>query len=272
MITRKKYRDQYLRWHKGYEKRANTELYRLFRKWIKRIDWNNMQAGNYKFIITNAIKEEELFKAYFKIYTEIGKVHGRRVGIFTDKETKAFDLGGFLSLFTRNVAEFLRNSLWWRIRTVRESLVESIMEMMTERLERGMDMRDVAKEVKKIADDPKFTRYKAMRIARTESTAASNYAALQSAKLSPYETTKEWISASDKRTRRKPEDRYDHAEKDTEKKDIDEDFEFESSKGVVDKLQFPGDPTGEAGNVINCRCTIAIRPKRDKEGSLIPRK
>ena len=34
-------------------------------------------------------------------------------------------------------------------------------------------------------------------------------------------------------------------------------------------LSFPGDPKGRAGNVVNCRCTVAIVPKRDSQGNLV---
>jgi len=35
-------------------------------------------------------------------------------------------------------------------------------------------------------------------------------------------------------------------------------------------LQFPGDQkNGSAGNVINCRCAVAQRVKRDKNGNII---
>ena len=31
-----------------------------------------------------------------------------------------------------------------------------------------------------------------------------------------------------------------------------------------------GDPKGSAGNVINCRCSVAVVPKRDDNGNLVP--
>ena len=78
---------------------------------------------------------------------------------------------------------------------------------------------------------------------------------------------KEWISATDKRTRRKPANEYDHVEMDGKKITRYEKFNFNNGK---DFLDYPGDPTGEAGNVINCRCAISLTPIKDKEGNLIP--
>ena len=46
-----------------------------------------------------------------------------------------------------------------------------------------------------------------------------------------------------------------------------------TEKGVCefqgDFLRFPGDPIGNSANTINCRCSVAIRPKRDSNGRLI---
>ena len=38
-----------------------------------------------------------------------------------------------------------------------------------------------------------------------------------------------------------------------------------------DKLRHPGDPKASAGSVINCRCNMALKPKRDERGRLIPK-
>ena len=37
---------------------------------------------------------------------------------------------------------------------------------------------------------------------------------------------------------------------------INEKFVVVSKDGQTDEIDFPGDPRGQAANVINCRCTI----------------
>jgi hypothetical protein len=32
---------------------------------------------------------------------------------------------------------------------------------------------------------------------------------------------------------------------------------------------FPGDPKGSAGNVVNCRCSVAQVVRRDKDGNIM---
>ena len=49
--------------------------------------------------------------------------------------------------------------------------------------------------------------------------------------------------------------------------DLNQDFNVSG-----EKMMFPGDIKGSAGNVINCRCTVAQIPKRDSKGRLIRKK
>lgn len=79
-------------------------------------------------------------------------------------------------------------------------------------------------------------------IARTEVTSAVNEADIETYKQSGVVEKKEWLATMDDRTRET------HAEVDGEVVGLSEEF----SNG----LKFPGDPSGEADEVINCRCTL----------------
>jgi hypothetical protein len=59
-----KYRDNWMRYHGNYEKRAYKLLMKTFRKWIKRIDFDAMTEGNYKTIIQNSSNVMEMFDTY----------------------------------------------------------------------------------------------------------------------------------------------------------------------------------------------------------------
>ena len=270
-MTRNKYRKKYLRWHSTYEKRATKLLRKTFKEWVSAIDFNDITELNYTNKINEALKVEKLEKTYIDIYKQIGKIHGQRVGKDINLNLKTFNLGTFLSLFESNYAyNILSNILRGRITTVRESFFEAIVDLFSRRLERDQDLREVTKEIQKIVKQPKFYKWQAERIARTESTAASNYAALQAGDVSMFKMQKEWISAHDNRTRGNDNsDLFDHVEMDGVRVGRYEKFKMVSAVGVGDDLDYPGDPTGEAGNVINCRCTVAVIPERDKEGNLI---
>lgn len=90
----------------------------------------------------------------------------------------------------------------------------------------------------------------AVRIARTEGhriQAQSSMDACYKAKEKGADVLKQWDSALDKRTRRS------HQHVDGEIRDMDEPF----SNG----LMFPGDPSGGASEVVNCRCALLQRAR-----------
>ena len=103
-------------------------------------------------------------------------------------------------------------------------------------------------------------------IARTETVTASNGAAILAAKDTGLALDKQWISVRDKRTR------HSHRNEDNTTVSIDEPFSV-GNEGA--KMMHPGartQPNGlkvPAKEVINCRCTVAFIPKRDKQGKLI---
>lgn len=266
-LNRNKYRKQYKKWHQSYEKRANTEIKRVFKEWVNNIDWNNMTAGTISLYLNNAFNEENMIVAMIRIYREIGIVHGKRIGTEINQQLKKFSISEFLTYFERVVREFVREFNRQKVRAIKKSFIEQILKDIKINLDNGKPLDEVLKESRKKITKNAYYEWRALRIARTESTAASNYAAIQSAKVSGFEMQKEWISAIDKRTRRKPEDEFDHVEMDGKKVGLEEQFVFNGGEDVID---FPGDPKGDLSNIINCRCAIAIVPKRDKEGNLIP--
>ena len=91
----------------------------------------------------------------------------------------------------------------------------------------------------------------AKRIIRTESVNAANYATNQSAidVFGKENLQKEWIATRDNRTR------LEHIEADGQIVKMEENFIVGGQK-----LERPGDPSGSAWNVINCRCTTAPFP------------
>ena len=98
--------------------------------------------------------------------------------------------------------------------------------------------------------NPKGAYAYAKRIARTEGHRIQCQAtmdAMYSAKDKGADVVKQWDSTLDARTR------HSHAKVDGERKEVDEKF----SNG----LMFPGDPNGEAAEVINCRCALLQIPR-----------
>jgi len=86
--------------------------------------------------------------------------------------------------------------------------------------------------------------HRGMRIARTETVAASNRASEEGAKAAGV-TKKIWVSSRDDRVR------DDHGDADGQEVSINSDFDVGG-----ELLDHPGDPSGSPSNIINCRCTM----------------
>lgn len=108
----------------------------------------------------------------------------------------------------------------------------------------------------------------AQRIVRTELTISRNFADKLALDKIPFKTNKQWISSLDHRTR------LSHRDMNGIEVESERDFHVPIYKGTneigVELMTGPGDPEASAGNVINCRCTLAYIPVRDKNGRLIP--
>lgn len=92
---------------------------------------------------------------------------------------------------------------------------------------------------------------RAMMISRTETATAENFGNLTTAKGEGMQK-KVWLASKDSRTRGSDaHDEFDHIHADGETVGIDEPF-----MATGEPLQYPGDPEGSAGNVINCRCAL----------------
>lgn len=111
----------------------------------------------------------------------------------------------------------------------------------------GMMYSEIARNIASWARIPKNN---AMRIARTEAhriQCKAAYDAQHKAKSKGADVVKQWDSTLDGKTR------DSHRKIDGEIKELDEKF----SNG----LEYPGDPSGAAGEVINCRCALLQRAR-----------
>ena len=262
----RQYRKQWLRWHSSYERTARIIFQRTFKEIAKDIPFERMSAGTYKAYLQTHVSKEKIFDSYVKVYSEIGTKHGKRVGVQINKQIneKNFTIDGFLNEFQRTLINFLATNEGSRITTVRQSYIQYLTQIMTKGIEEGKTMSMISTDMTKLIKSRNFYRWQALRIARTETTAASNYAATVSSSVSGVLMDKVWVSALDARTRREPESHFDHYHMNQVKVPLDKPFEVSG-----EKLMFPGDPKGSAGNVINCRCSVAQVVRRDANGNIM---
>lgn len=270
-MTTEQYRLQYLKWHRGYERRA----YNIFRKamiaTVGRLNIDNITYSNYKIIIPLNITIESIRKAYQDVYTQIGLIHGNRVGRGINRDLKDYSAPLFNEQFQNTIIEWVRVNCGFRIVSVTDTIVKKIMALVESSLAENLTIEQMQKYIRDNIGKTVLSRYNILRIARTETGAAANHAAIVSGETSGIVLEKVWISSHDGRTRRKPQDRFDHYEMNNVAVDQYGIFTMTGTNGTIDRLEFPCATNGSAANVINCRCAVALRPKRDANGVVIRR-
>ena len=136
--------------------------------------------------------------------------------------------------------------------TTKKQLLEKMRKALAESIDEGEGLENTKERLmeatKGVFDE--MTDVRAYLIARTETGASVNMG-----QMATYEATgieqKEWIATLDDRTRES------HIMIDGTILPMSETFEVENTEGGVDNMLYPSDPNGSAGNVCNCRCTIA---------------
>lgn len=116
-------------------------------------------------------------------------------------------------------------------------------------LDDGLSISNIGSRIRSIAGPMAAVR--ANIIARTETHTAANFGAQEAAVLTGLDMKREWVSAEDDRTR--DTDEADHVDANGQTVGMKEPFEVSG-----EQLMFPGDPSGSAANVINCRCSVVF--------------
>lgn len=161
---------------------------------------------------------------------------------------------GFNQEWTNAILAYFRlNLLNKAVLPITNTTKELIRQILNRAISEGWGVDQTVKEI--LRHTTEINRHRANVIVRTESVRAMNVGTLLGADKSTIVLDKQWITAKDERVRRS------HARLQGEIIDI---------EGVFDNgCAFPGDPNGSAKETINCRCTIALVPKRDSQGRVI---
>lgn len=215
--------------------------------------------------LTVLITPQPIATAYQKCYQRVGVQHAEWTyskinSLANKKEAQAIELKTQKSLpsffseqWRKLMSLFYQTDGGKRITQVTETTRENVMQLLDD--SQSLPMSERATYMVDQLNDPDFNRMRALRIARTESTTAANKGALLGAESSDYLTAKLWIAVMDANTRPA------HADANGEQVLMDDTFDV----GGED-LSFPGDPAGSAGNIINCRCSLAIVPLMGDNG------
>jgi hypothetical protein len=249
----KRYRQMFRAVHGRNERKLTREIQKAIRKDIRSFWMGNITDKNYAELLQK-IELRELNKVLLNFYISAGTEIGEIVKKDLEKQQKRIS-PFFSEVWTNYVLSKVAPILASKVVTIKTTLIDDINKLITEYISLNLDFVDIAGAITDFVDDPKFYNWQALRIARTETTIAMNTATNEAGRESGVLIDKEWVSAGD------GNERETHAELNGQR--------VESNEPFSNGLMYPGDPSGDASEVINCRCTFLQVPKRDSEGNLI---
>jgi hypothetical protein len=241
-------------------KRAERESIKDFRDYYSS-QYNKASA---QFILTGNLNQADL-SAYFQnndlqnMYRDMYEKIGLRFANWYAKHwkkalAKATDINGYQSIWQAKFAYIGEQVGAQRVTlvagTAKDTLIKITQQAMRDPQFMSLGDKEKARILRSQFD--KYSDYQARRLVRTESTNAANFATMQSASdLFPaQEMNKVWITAIDGRER----PAHHSANRQT----------VQFIKPFIvggESLMHPGDSNGSAGNVINCRCSVAPIPR-----------
>lgn len=229
------------------EKRYMSDLRREFSKAMTDAAQHFERSGNVQVDDQHARRVYRLLRAEWevsigtfadRILNNIKAQHGPRV-VKADRD----------SLVERLVQQWLLTRGGERIADdIAETTKRQIAQQVAMGRREGLGTTAIARRVRDRIGG--LSSLRAAVIARTETHNAANFGQIEAIKDTGLPARKEWISASDDRTR---DDEFNHVSADGQMVGLDESFSVSG-----ESLAYPGDPDGSAGNVINCRCATGF--------------
>ena len=275
-MTIEQYRQQWLRYYKGYERYAYNEFRRAFKVWNESIPFDEINENNYEVILSNFEDLEPMNDAMYNVYDNVGYKSGKRTGQGVNKQIreKFFNINVWDSQWKKAVDLFFLQNGLKDVKLLQSTYNDYLIKLFADKFASGKTLYEVIEEMQKVVKQRNFYRWQTERIARTETTKSANYGSVVSGQVTGYVMEKVWVSAQDPRTRGYNfSDKTDHYNMNGIKVGLYESFYLEQN-GIagIARMDYPGDTqyNANASNIANCRCNIAVVPKRDSNGDLIP--
>ncbi len=146
---------------------------------------------------------------------------------------------GYRFNMTDSIITYINNRADFFLKSINDTTFTKLRKVFTENATEGGTREQLVKKIQNTYGE--ITKFRAGLIARTETHNQTQYGTMQGYKQSGL-NTKIWVSVVDGETR------DSHLMTDGEERPLDRPF----SNG----LMYPGDPSGDAEEVINCRCVI----------------
>lgn len=197
----------------------------------------------------NFINDQPVRDAFNDVYVKVGG----GFAVLTNQQLKSAKGYRVKDLVVSDYQDYLQA---WVASYAGERIVgitQTSQDLMARIIQRAFDEGMGIDEAKRLINKtfPQYSIARSAIIARTEIVSASNLGSISSARATGLTLNKVWLATRDNRTRTLQNSDFDHASADGQKVGINEMFNVSG-----ENLEFPGDPFGSPGNVINCRCTL----------------
>lgn len=192
---------------------------------------------------------------FVRRFTRVNAVFGEK--IFTDIDKIKFvgrpiTIKGAFEEFQLNSQLFISQLVADRVVKVTKTTKKIIKNLISNGFNEGLSNREIAKKIIKAGEVTNIKR--ALRIARTETHTVAVNSMQEGVKSSRIKVEEEWVSSIDERTRGREEGEFKHIQTFPRGANGERIKQGDMFVGTGERLAFPGDPNGSAGNIIFCRC------------------
>ena len=255
------------KWQKAFEKELDKAEKRQSSK-VRRYYKNQYYKGAESFLSSGQtsfqllFSTSELIKIYRDLYSDIGLQFAKWYARNFDKYIKkGVNPNQYVDEWQNSFASYGSAVGAERV-TLVSGTAKATLQKVTQNLMTDIDFQNLGIAEKTRILRSQFNRYSAFqaeRLVRTEATSAANFATLKSANtiFPAADMMKEWIASFDDRTR------STHAEAGASEP-VPQNEPFMVGGAL---MMYPGDPSGPASEVINCRCSIAPFPKETAQAT-----
>ena len=255
------------KWQKAFEKELDKAEKKQSSK-VRRYYKNQYYKGAESFLSSGQtsfqllFSTNELLKIYRDLYEDIGLQFAKWYARNFDKYIKkGVNPNQYVDEWQNSFASYGSAVGAERV-TLVSGTAKKTLQKVTQNLMTDIDFQNLGITEKTRILRSQFNRYSAFqaeRLVRTEATSAANFATLKSANtiFPAADMMKEWIASFDDRTR------STHAEAGASEP-IPQNEPFMVGGAL---MMYPGDPSGPASEVINCRCSIAPFPKENAQAT-----
>jgi len=273
-MNRRQARQFELNWKQAHSK-YERKIYAIFKKaldtQIKSVVDSVKENGVFLLsgFLPSLIGRETMFEAYRNAYEYIGIQHGKfTTDWMTELEDNSksrfkFKMLAFGSEFWRGqMRDFLLVNGGTKVAELNSTTISLINKTLSNPEFQLLTISEQATKLVQTLSSPEYNRNRALRIARTESTIASNYVAKQAGENAPYRTNKVWIAKLDDRVR------TTHLANHLVEIPMNEKF----TVGAY-QMDRPGDDSLGAGpeEIVQCRCVLSIVPVFGENGLPVPK-